>query len=203
MQLVEQLAVQTVFVLDDGAFADVGDGEGGLPDVVSGLLLGDGAAEVRLHGLAVHEIEGGGLQVFDALVSVDSHSVLGEGTCGFLIEGIGRSTNLDVAGTQRELRGMDTGLLLWNDVVGNSDLGIARSLGFEYLDAELLVVVYEIALHLHSIFDVGQTAQHHGVGIGVSFVDGHLQLFFGGLAKLHVNIVLCRSGQPGTHAGDE
>ena len=151
-----------------------------------GILLQD-----ALHHLAATQIIRSSLQVLYALLRI-VFQIVGRHSARLLIE-----RRADTAHVQHRLQHH---LRLVGTVVHRGilhirydHLGKPCTIGFQHLDAHLLAIVYQIARLLDGIFHIGQSAEHHSVGIGLCVVRRHLHLLLGGLTKLHIDTTLSHS----------
>ena len=192
----EELAMQTVFVFDDGAHTDIGDGEGYLILLLVNLFGLDLALlQHRLYTFAIHKIIGCSLQLLDALVSKGSTTVLSHRTTHGIeikryVAHVGR------IGSQREFRHADIGIGLFGHDIRDSHLGVTLTTRLENLDTDFLTIVYQIAVELDGVRHVSQTTQHHSLCCAVGIIDRHVHLFIRRLTELHVHNLLgsSRSG---------
>ena len=70
--------------------------------------------------------------------------------------------------------------------IRDGDVCIFPTFFLQYLDTFFDIVVYKVIQEIHLIFDRCQMTEHHGTGLWVFFVDGHVDLLITGLAELQV-----------------
>ena len=151
---------------------------------------------------AAFEIEGGGLDALHVLVAVSAEDFFRHRDTLALEIGIGAASRLWKR-HGRDLRSADVVAYRHVHLIRHDDLGEAGTTGLQHLDAPFLMIVHQIAVALHGVVDVGETAEHDGIGFGVRLVDGHLQLLLSGLAKLQVYVALGTHGETGRCHNDE